>query len=258
MSESIEIVGKNFGILRDADGVEHVKLRDLCEPFGLSQSSQRERLSEQGWARVSKIDTRRTDGKRTAFACLPLKRVAMFFATLSPGHVNETFRPTLLAMQAEAADAVDAYYRLGGAVRETALPAQLVALRDQIDAILRPVPADDFIWPARFVRRYEAWQGRVWSPGDPQPFSMKNANGFFYSMVFPVEVLAVIKARGLEAGVRYHQVLADVPRDYLSRQLELAAALADDCGSEREWRTRMRRVYGKTPALKAGQRSLDL
>ncbi len=161
-------------------------------------------------------------------------------------------------MQNEAADAIDDYYRKGGAVRPGAAPMQLRSLADQIEALLRDVPLTEPIWPPKFVKRYEAWNGRVWSAGDRQPFSMRNANWFFYGMIFPAEVLAVIKNRGLEEGCRYHQVLRDVPRDYLGRQLEIAAAIADDCGSEGEWRIRMRRVYGKTKADLMGQGGLSL
>lgn len=258
MSEAIQIHGRSFPLVLDTSGVEHVKLGELCDPFGLDMSGQRVRLKNTGWGRVEKIYTRRSDGKRTGFLCLPLRRVAMFFATLQPKHVNAGFRPALIEMQAEAADAIDDYYRKGGAIRPTAPPAQLEALLLHIEEVLREVPLTDPAWPASFVKRYEAWNGRVWKLGDRQPFSMKSANWFFYEMIFAHEVLAVIKARGLQAGVRYHQVLADAPRDYLLRNLEFASKLANDCGSEAEWRTRMRRAYEKTKADNAGQASLSL
>ena len=108
------------------------------------------------------------------------------------------------------------------------------------------------------MKRYEAWHGRLWQEGDSQPFSMKAANWFFYEMIFPAEVLAVIRERGLREACRYHQVLADAPRDYLQRELRIATVLADECGSETEWRRRMRRAYRKTSAARRGQRELDL
>lgn len=258
MTTSITIHGHAFPLLVDGDGVEHVQLGELCEPFGLDLSGQRKRLKDTGWARLEKISSRRSDGKMTAFLCLPLDQVPMYFATLSPGHVDEEFRPALVAMQKEVAQAVGDYYLRGGAIRPSAPPAQLQALADQIAEILRKEPLTDPVWPAAFVKRYETWHGRAWKNGDPQPFSMKAANWFFYRMVFPREVLVVIRERGLAEGCRYHQVLADAPRDYLQRELRLATVLADECGSETEWRVRMRRAYGKTKADLRGQGSLGL
>jgi hypothetical protein len=257
-SELFRVGSLGFPLIRDADQVEHVKVFDLCAPFGLKPGTQTERLKNQAWARPRVIGSRRSDGKLTKFSCIPLESVPMFFATLDASRVNATHRPQLVEMQREVARALADYYLHGGAVRPTAMPSQLLDLRARIDEILRPVPATDPVWPARFTKRYEAWHGRAWQPGDPQPFSMKAANWFFYEMVFPRDVLAVIRARGLEEGVRYHQVLADVPRDYLGRQLDIAAVLADECGSETEWRKRMRRVYGRTKADLLGQGSLSL
>lgn len=255
---SITIHGRAFPLLVDADGVEHIKLTELCDPFGLDVDSQRKRLRETGWARPVKITSRRSDGKKADFMCVPLEQVPMYFATLSPGHVNEEFRPVLIAMQKEVAKAVGDYYLRGGAVRPSALPEDLRALSAKIDEILRAKPLTDPVWPAAFVKRYQSWHGRSWKEGDPQPFSMKAANWFFYRMIFPREVLGVIRERGLVEGCRYHQVLADVPRDYLQRELRLATVLADECASEIEWRARMRRAYGKTKAMLAGQGSLGL
>lgn len=258
MTESITIHDQTFGIVRDTNGVEHVTLPALCEPFDLVVQGQRRRLEETSWGRLEKISTRRSDGKKATVWCLPLRRVPMFFATLSPGHVEPTMRPALEAMQCEAADAVGDYYLRGGAIRPSALPAQLLDLQSKLEEILRATPLDDAIWPPAFVKRYEAWHGRSWKEGNPQPYSMKAANWFFYEMIFPAEVLAVIRARGLQEGCRYHQVLADAPRDYLQRELRIASVLAGECGSESEWRARMRRAYGKTRAALRGQEGLDL
>jgi hypothetical protein len=257
-SEMIPIGGKDFPIVLDKDGTEHVKLRELCEPFGLSDKSQRDRLKHHAWARGVMIGTRRSDGKRATFLCLPLRRVPMFFATLDASRVNATFRPALVRMQDVVADAIDDYYRNGGAVRAEALPEQLRALKLKIDEILRVEPATDFVWPAAFCKRYEAWHGRRWSAGDPQPFSMRSANRFFYEMIFPPEILAIVRERGLDEGCRYHQTLNDAPRDYLRRNLDVATKLAEECGSESEWRARMRRWHGKTKASLRGQGELGL
>lgn len=257
-SAMVPICGRQFPLVFDKNGVEHVKLRDLCAPFGLDAPSQISRLKEHAWARVGMIPSRRSDGKLARFQCLPLRRVPMFFATLDAGRVNEGFRPLLIRMQDESADAIADYFQHGGAIRREALPEQLVRLQQLIEEMLRPTPATDFIWPPGFVKRYEAWNGRAWREGDPQPFSMKSTNAFFYEMIFPPEVVDVLRKRGLEEACRLHQLLTDEPRGYVRRCLDQAAKLAEECASEREWRARMRRWYGKTKALLRGQSELSL
>lgn len=254
----ISIHGHSFPILLDALGVEHVKVKDLCEPFELNVQAQTRRLEDAPWATLAKIASVRSSGKRTNFWCLPLRRVVMFFATLSPGHVSEAFRPILIAMQNEVSDAIDDYYRKGGAIRTSSTMAQLLELQEQIQALIRDIPLEDSIWPSEFVRQYAKWHHLSWQEGERQPFSMKAANWFFYEMIFPAHVLAVIRDKGLEAGARYHQILTDGPRDYVVRKLEVATVLALDCPTEKVWRDRMRRAFKKTKGHLRGQRELNI
>ena len=95
IGNSITIHNHVFGIVRDNDGVEHVTLTALCEPFGLKVDGQRSRMAATSWGTLHKIWSRRSDGKNTAFWSLPLRRVPMFFATLSPGHVDPDRRAAL-------------------------------------------------------------------------------------------------------------------------------------------------------------------
>jgi hypothetical protein len=258
MSEAITISKQAFPIVLSKDNVEHVKVADLCAHLGLAANGQRERLKKAPWATGKMILSVRKSGKSESFFCVPLRTVPMFFATLDASRVKPAFRDALIAMQVEAADAIADYYLKGGAIRAGAPPSQLLTLQEQIAMMLRAEPLADPVWPDRFVKRYEAWNGRAWRAGDRQPYSMQSANWFFYQMIFPAEVLPVIKTKGLEEGARYHQVLADAPRDYLVRELDFASKLADDCGSEREWRQRMRRAYRKTTPTLRGQGDLDL
>lgn len=256
--EPLVICEKSFPVLLDENGVPHVKLADLFEPFGLDVSSQAERLRKSAWARPGMIPGRRSDGKLTRFLCLPIEEVPMAFATLDANRVKPEYREPLISYQREVTRAVYSYIAKGGAVRPEAKPQQLLDLQQLIREMLREEPATDPSWPPEFTKRYEAWNGRAWRQGQPQPRSMRNANWFFYMMIFPPEILAVIKTRGIEEGCRLHQTLTDGPRGYLRRCLEQATKLADECKDETEWRTRMRRWYGKTPAQLAGQAALGL
>lgn len=110
---------------------------------------------------------------------------------------------------------------------------------------LRKVPATDSIWPPRFVSQYCRWNGIAWKEGQRHPFSMQSANGFFYSMIFPTEVVRIIREKGLDAGCKHHQTLTNKPRGYLSAQLDVSVAIAQSSISEKQWRRRMLAFYGK-------------
>lgn len=101
----------------------------------------------------------------------------------------------------------------------------------------------DPIWPDRFVAQYARWNGYQWRTGDRHPLSMKNANGFFWRCIFPEHVVRLIQEKGLDAAVRYHQILKDKPRDYVRAQLQVAESIALSSISEQQWRRRMRAYY---------------
>lgn len=254
----LAVQGMTFQVLLDTKGEEHVKVADLCAPFGLAVNSQRERVKGLVWARGTLIVSVRSSGKSAEFFCIPVRKVGMFFATLDPSRIKAEHREGLERFQDEISDAVHDYIAKGGAIRPGASVLQLEEIRDFVTKLLRDVPRTTPAWPDAFVKRYGAWNGFVWRTGDRHPFSMQSANWFFYTMIFPPEVLAIIKARGLEDGCRYHQVLEDKPHTYLRDQLDIATRIANDCGSEAAWRARMRLWYGKTAELIAGQGALDL
>jgi len=120
---------------------------------------------------------------------------------------------------------------------------------DWFTHFFREKPLNETIWPARFTRQYCRWNGVPWKEGQSQPLSMKSANGFFYSMIFPYPVLVELRNKGLEAACKLHQILTDKPRGYLAAQLDVAVALAETSISETQWRRRMRAFYRKDKNL---------
>ncbi|AMS03208.1 hypothetical protein SEA_NYMPHADORA_49 [Gordonia phage Nymphadora] len=58
----------------------------------------------------------------------------MWLATIDPSRVSETARPIIEAFQAEAADALDAYFHEGGAINPNASEDQLSRLAQQARA----------------------------------------------------------------------------------------------------------------------------
>lgn len=242
----IEIYSQRFSLIVDDAGIEHVKVKDLCEPFGIDARAQQQRLERLPWAMSCKITGLRSNGRKHVFSCIPLRRVPMFFATLSPGHFGEEHRDAIVAMQVEAADAVAAYYIDGGTINPRASRSQLEQFAETLASYFRDEPTSEPIWPDAFVRRYAEWHGTIWKPGSRHPFSMRSANWFLYTMIFPSQVLEVIRSKGLAEGVRYHQMLTDAPRNYLAAKLELAAGIAEACRTEKQWRQTMARIHGKS------------
>lgn len=76
----------------------------------------------------------------------------------------------------------------------------------------------------------------------------------------PIEtVSAILQAFALayQDGALHHTLLTDKPRSYLSTQLDIAVALAEESISEKQWRRKMRRYYRKDKATLTGQLALD-
>jgi P22_AR N-terminal domain len=253
-----KVCGQEFTVLLDDAGEEHVKVSELAEKAGLGRVSQQERVSGARWARCRKIRHRGSDGKEREFLCIPVKKTVMFYATLEPSRASAEFRPILERFQDEISDAVHDYIANGGAVRPSASTEQLRRLSDHIGELLRDRPAEDAIWRPGFVARYAKWHGLKWSPGERHPASMRSANHFFYQMIFEPEVYDVVREQAFEWICKYHQTIKDKPRDYVRTQLETAEKIAEECDTEKSWRTRMRRWYKKTKADLARQTYLPI
>lgn len=121
----------------NADGRPLVAFRPLCDSLGVDFSSQLKRLKGRSWATVVVITTVAADGKRREMAMVDRRTLTMWLATIDESKVSASARARVIAYQAEAADALDAYFN-----QRTAAPAmnQLDVLRaalDQIEAAQR-------------------------------------------------------------------------------------------------------------------------
>ena len=241
--------GKSLKFVLDEGNVEHVPVKWLAAMFGLNAEIQRQRLQSAAWARTSKILVVAKDGKKRLTPCIPLRRVGMFFATLHASSVPETMRAEFVAWQDGIADAIDDFLRNGGAVNPAASMPQLLALQAEINRIMRDTPTNETLWPDEFTKQVCRLNGEYWKPGMRQPLWMQNPNGFVYTMLFTPDVCAVIKARGLAAGVEYHRNLTDAPRGYMRHEMEKMAAIAENAKTISDWKRRCERHYGKTATL---------
>jgi hypothetical protein len=113
------------------EGKPLVSLRHSCEAIGLEPSRQIQKLNSRSWATVYMTDTVGTDGKSREMAMIDRRTFTMWLATIDSSRVSATARPIIEAFQAEAADALDAYFNDGGAINHRATEDQLDRLARQ-------------------------------------------------------------------------------------------------------------------------------
>ena len=114
-------------------GQPMVSLRHCCEAIGLATDSQRRKLRSRSWAVVTQQVSTGSDGKSYEMTLIDRRTFTMWLGGIDENRVSADARPALIAFQAEAADALDAYFN-GRAVTAPAMN-QLDVLRAAIDQI---------------------------------------------------------------------------------------------------------------------------
>ena len=117
------------------DGKPMVSLRHACEAIGIATDAQRVKLDGKSWATATVIVAVGTDGKHREMTMIDRRTFTMWLATIDTGRVNPEARPVIEAFQAEAADALDAYFNEGGAINPRASSSQINVLRGMLDQI---------------------------------------------------------------------------------------------------------------------------
>jgi len=117
------------------DGKPMVSPRHVCDVAGLDWSAQYRRLNRTSWATVAMATTVAEDGKSREMAMLDRRTFTMWLATIDTARVkNPEARALLEAFQAEAADALDAYFNEGGAINPRATEDQRAAVIERARA----------------------------------------------------------------------------------------------------------------------------
>lgn len=116
------------------DGKPMVSLRHACEAIGLAVESQRRKLANRSWATATQWVSVAEDGKRREMTMIDRRTFTMWLGGIDENRVSPEARPILIAFQAEAADALDAYFNEGGAINPR-------ATEDQLDRIARQAQA---------------------------------------------------------------------------------------------------------------------
>lgn len=108
------------------DGKPMVSPRHACDVAGLDYSAQIRRLNRTSWATVAMTATVAADGKTRELAMIDRRTFTMWLATIDTARIKSPeARLIIEAFQAEAADALDAYFNEGGAINPRATEGQL-------------------------------------------------------------------------------------------------------------------------------------
>ncbi len=114
------------GILgAEIDGKAMAALKPMCESVGIDYSNQLKKLRSKSWATVVLSTTVGADGRSREMIMIDRRTIPMWLAGIDENRVKEEARPILVALQAEAADALDAYFHEGGAINPDATVDQL-------------------------------------------------------------------------------------------------------------------------------------
>lgn len=117
------------------DGKPYVALKPLCDAIGIAYPTQSEKLKGRSWATITQRVTVAADGKSREMMMIDRRTMTMWLATIDENRVAEAARHTVRAFQAEAADALDAYFHDGQAINPRGNLSTFDVLRAQIDQI---------------------------------------------------------------------------------------------------------------------------
>lgn len=116
------------------DGKPFVSLRHACEVAGIDADTQARKLKRTSWATTVIMTGVAGDGKSRDLLMIDRRTFTMWLATIDANRVSDDARPIIVAFQAEAADALDAYFNEGGAINPRASADQLAPIIERAQA----------------------------------------------------------------------------------------------------------------------------
>jgi len=136
-SRAAEIVRIPFSggdlLTTNIDGKPYVVFRHAVESLGLDYSGQFRKLQIRSWANRCDITTVAADGKLRTMVAVDVATFLMWLATVNETKVADSVRDTLIAYQAESADAIYGYWTKGGAINPRASDEQREHLADDLE-----------------------------------------------------------------------------------------------------------------------------
>jgi hypothetical protein len=129
----IPVPGADDLMALQSDGNQWAALKPMCDSLGIDTWAQQRRLNGRSWATTAVMAVVAADGKAREMVMIDRASIPMWLATIDERRVSEAARPKLIALQREAADALDAYFNK----RAIVAPAvnQFDVLRAAIDQI---------------------------------------------------------------------------------------------------------------------------
>lgn len=122
----------------EVDGKAHVFLRPVVESLGLDFPTQLKKLRRRSWACVGQRPTQLPgDAQSRIHTTVDVRTLTMLLATIDEHRVAEELRPSLVAHQAEVADAIEAYWTQGGTLNPRATEEQLDAIVGRAERQMR-------------------------------------------------------------------------------------------------------------------------
>lgn len=192
------------------DGKPFVALKPMCEALGIDAWTQQRKLNSRSWATTSMSTVVAADGKQREMFMIDRRTMTMWLATLDENRVAEAARPIVRAFQAEAADALDAYFSTGVAVNPRGNLSTFDVLRaqiDQLEAAQRTADEAKAI-ATRTDARLDAIEGRHdWfaALGYARHHGIANTSSQFLARVGR-QATAIAKANGIEPNKVQHQL----------------------------------------------------
>lgn len=117
------------------DGKPMVSLRHCCEALGIAVESQRAKLRRRSWATATQwVAQLPGEAQAREYTMIDRRTFTMWLGGIDENRVSPEARPILIAFQAEAADALDAYFNEGGAINPRATEDQLERIARQAQA----------------------------------------------------------------------------------------------------------------------------
>lgn len=107
--------GHELTAIETADAVM-VPLKPICERLGLDRKAQQAKINARKHLYGGANIPLPSGGGLQNALCLPVTRLAMWLASISPAKVKPELRPMLELYQREAADVLDRYFRKGEAI----------------------------------------------------------------------------------------------------------------------------------------------
>ncbi len=133
------------------DGKPAVSVRHACAAIGIDYSSQIRNLKRWSWATVVTLTMVGADGKPRDMTAVDRRTFTSWLTHIDASRVSDEARPIVEQFQAEAADALDAYFNEGGAINPNATADQVDALMDQVERRLRILRLTDGLVDANWL-----------------------------------------------------------------------------------------------------------